>query len=673
MNRIVICAFALVFLLSTCWTTSWADEGTVAVDSVMWNWVSLDSAAIATFSPLLAPERIAATRWTADSLLGNGFGSADVSNALNALPGVLMETRGMGGSRRLNVRGSALRSPFAVRNTMLYVRGFVLTEADGTSPLEWLDPAWSGGMELISGAAATTFGGAYGGALLVHGAANPELARVQTVVGSTGNGGLQGRLNASVSTSGWNLRASRTQNSGYRDQEWNRRWHVEADRAWGNKKAKHYDWIAFQDGSWALPGSVDSLALPTEAPGLTYDAQVRRRRALWGHHLHIPNLSANQHRSSLDVWTLLRWTDKTNPFGTSEFYNGYKEESGTGGSVRIRQRFAKWSFQNVDFQAEWTLMAIADRGAFAEWDSALAGTGGTNLYDLDVRQSRAHWAPALSWAWSNGLSLETSAALSQRTRYAQGTALDTAYLSPFNATQILPRLGLSKSLGTSWNVFTQISTGFSDPTNFESLATDVAGALPSVLAAEKAWTAEVGGRHDLGEVVLYRQQVVGAIVQTVDTAGVPGYANASSAVVMQGVESTFGQTWGAHRLTASGTLQFHRWESGDLPGSPRWMVNAQHVWKVWNKAHSFSLATWVRGVGATPLDNEGTTVHPAYATVHFNLDWTPATTPVVVSAGVRNVTNTSYSGWHQLNAIGGRYYNPASPRTAFVSAVWNFR
>ena len=49
--------------------------------------------------------------------------------------GVLMETRGMGGSRRLNVRGSALRSPFAVRNTMLFVRGFLLTEADGTSPV----------------------------------------------------------------------------------------------------------------------------------------------------------------------------------------------------------------------------------------------------------------------------------------------------------------------------------------------------------------------------------------------------------------------------------------------------------------------------------------------------------------------------------------------------------
>lgn len=669
MNQFLTRAATVVALLALLGADGWSKDE-VLPDSMMWNWVSLDSAAIATFSPLLAPEQIAATRWTADSLLGNGFGSADVSNALNALPGVLMETRGMGGSRRLNVRGSALRSPFAVRNTMLFVRGFLLTEADGTSPLEWLDPAWTGGMELVSGAAATTFGGAYGGALLAHGSANPSLARFQTVVGSTGNGGLQGRLNAAVSLDGWNLRLSRTQNSGYREQEWNQRWHIEADRAWGNKKAKHYDWAAFQDGAWGLPGSLDSSAVPTDAPGLAYDAQVRRRRALWGHHLHVPNLSANQHRSSLDVWTLIRWTDKTNPYGTSNAYNGYKEESGTGGSLRVRQRFASWSFQKVDFQAEWTLMAVVDQGDFAEWDSAASGTSGNLLYDLDIRQSRAHWAPALSWAWSNGLRLETSAAMSQRSRMAQGWALDTTYLSPFNATQILPRLGVSKSLGESWNSFAQVSTGFSDPTNFESLATDVSGALPSVLDAERAWTLEVGARHAAGELVFYRQSVAGAIVQTVDSSGVPGYMNTESNVVMQGLEAAYGKTWGNHRVTGSGALQFHQWESGDLPGSPRWMTNVQHAWKVWDKAHEFSLATWIRAVGATPLNDLGNDIHPAYATVNLNLDWTPPSAPVLVSAGVRNVTNTVYSSWHQLNAFGGKYYNPAPPRTLYVSAVW---
>ena len=99
-------------------------------DSAM---VMLREAAVAAYSPLLSPEQIAASLWSTDSLLVDGFGSADLAPSLNALPGVLMETRGAGGSRRLNVRGSALRSPFAVRNTMLFVRGFLLTEADGTT------------------------------------------------------------------------------------------------------------------------------------------------------------------------------------------------------------------------------------------------------------------------------------------------------------------------------------------------------------------------------------------------------------------------------------------------------------------------------------------------------------------------------------------------------------
>ncbi|MDG1675269.1 MAG: TonB-dependent receptor, partial [Flavobacteriales bacterium] len=65
-----------------------------------------------------------------------------------------------------------------------------------------------------------------------------------------------------------------------------------------------------------------------------------------------------------------------------------------------------------------------------------------------------------------------------------------------------------------------------------------------------------------------------------------------------------------------------------------------------------------------------TSTHPAYATANLNVDWTPPSAPVHLSAGVRNATNTSYSGWHQLNAFGGKYFNPAPPRTWYLSAVW---
>ncbi|MGB1033072.1 MAG: TonB-dependent receptor plug domain-containing protein, partial [Flavobacteriales bacterium] len=41
---------------------------------------------------------------------------ASIQNQLNNQPGIQMESRGYGGSRRLSIRGSFIRSPFAVRN-----------------------------------------------------------------------------------------------------------------------------------------------------------------------------------------------------------------------------------------------------------------------------------------------------------------------------------------------------------------------------------------------------------------------------------------------------------------------------------------------------------------------------------------------------------------------------
>ena len=126
-------------------------------------------------------------------------------------------------------------------------------------------------------------------------------------------------------------------------------------------------------------------------------------------------------------------------------------------------------------------------------------------------------------------------------------AADTSYSSPFRTTQVLPRLGTSKTLGERWTAFAQVSTGFSDPTNFESLSTDDAGRLPSVLDAERAWTLEVGARHTLGEVVVYHQQVQRAIVQDVDSNGAQIFVNTNAPITMQGVEWQVGNRGDAIR------------------------------------------------------------------------------------------------------------------------------
>ena len=240
--------------------------------------------------------------------------------------------------------------PFAVRNTMLFVRGFMLTEADGTSPVEWLDPAWSGNMELISGAAATTFGETTGGALVVHGASNPQLATVQTVLGTTGSGGLQAPVECRCIHPRVERAHDPNRNSGYRDQEWDRRWQFEADRAWGNRKAKHYDWVAFQDGSWGLPGAI------TEDDSATSALRVALRRAgapktgPLGTPSPHPQPQCQTAQEHLDVWGLVRWTDKTNPFGTGRFFICYKEESRHRSQPQGSPTFCEVELAKSDFR-----------------------------------------------------------------------------------------------------------------------------------------------------------------------------------------------------------------------------------------------------------------------------------------------------------------------------------
>ena len=247
-----------------------------------------------------------------------------------------METRGAGGSRRLNVRGSALRSPFAVRNTMLFVRGFLLTEADGTSPMEWLEPSWTGPMSLVSGAAATTFGGAYGGALVVEGTSQAQAIHGHMTAGNTGSEGIQSRVNVAVPIGAWEVRASRSQNSGYRDHEWNERWQLELEHVQTKDNVTHRDWWAFQDGSWALPGAIKLDDNPMRSPGLDYDAHVQRRRALMPR----VQLEESSPRRSLEVWTLARWTDKV-ILRHLPVFQWIQKESG-GVAAFERERFATW-------------------------------------------------------------------------------------------------------------------------------------------------------------------------------------------------------------------------------------------------------------------------------------------------------------------------------------------
>ena len=255
-------------------------------------------------------------------------------------------------------------------------------------------------------------------------------------------------------------------------------------------------------------------------------------------------------------------------------------------------------------QAEWNFMSTFDEGAFALWESATEQTASDQLYDLNIRQMRTHWAPSLALAWPSGWRLETATALSVRARSATGVASNQPYDAPFETWGVLPRLGISKDVGGWGHWFAQASTGFSDPTNFESLATDADGALPTPLRAEQALTVETGLRHAQAELVFYHQTVGNAIVQVVEDEA-EMFINEGDPLTMAGKPHQ--PPFRTPRLACHGSAANACARPIASTGAPNQAATARlpkwtatiHTWHLWQREHQWRLCR-IRVVGETP-------------------------------------------------------------------------
>ena len=77
-------------------------------------------------------------------------------------------------------------------------------------------------------------------------------------------------------------------------------------------------------------------------------------------------------------------------------------------------------------------------------------------------------------------------------------------------------------------MFSQASTGYSDPTNFETLPFEDGADASATLLSERARSLEVGLRRHPWVNVLYRQHVQNSIVEQVDSLGISTFVNADA-------------------------------------------------------------------------------------------------------------------------------------------------
>lgn len=629
-----------------------------------------------------------------ESQLQNGV-SADIEDVINTIPGVKMETRGIGGSRRIQMRSSGLRSPFAVRNIHMLCNGFVLTGAGGTSPVELWNPQWLNRLEVLLGPTGAIFGGGYGGALVAtslapfDGLSNDLTLKMLSRISTTGRSSegvvpVSFETGFSASSKGqskdWSLNATWSENPGYRDQESNQRRNIEFHRRWKPQPhILHHVWTGLLQASWDLPGSItaeQALTAPTTAPGASYDAHVERNRywLSWSR-------TATNERAKNGIWAYAQASNKYNPFGTSPFYQGQKEEKEINGSVRWWRGETKALNSNTTFT--WDQSAIGRFENVQVDENDLIAAGENPRYAIDSDNQTAWMGSGIRLEVANAWLFDMQWGVELMHRSTTGQFFDqtesvNTYEETYSKINWAPRIGIGYAFDGNQNVSLQYAEGSSHPNTFELVdpETNFFADLNSEQA--KTWELSWKGKRIQPNASFhwsfnaYKQTVKDAI-STVEGDDDGLYLANVEGLQMKGLEASI-QTQYNVSSTASlafsihGNINRHEFTSimDQLPGTPLHVAGAtlayqnQAIQVQWN--HIWN--------DRTPLNDASSSWAAAYQRSDFALSFTKNQS--VWRIGMRNALDAQYSNWLQINAFGGKNFNPAPGRTIWASWVWNF-
>lgn len=618
---------------------------------------------------------------------------SSLSLALNSVPGVQFEQRGLGGSRRINIRSSMVRSPFAVRNFQLYLDQFSLTSPDGQVALELIDPFDLAQLTVVKGPAANSWGAGIGGALLAESKRAPGGG--SAVLGSSITAGSFGFVRStsalSVSGSQFNLRISHIhqETDGYRLQEFNKRRQLSMRLQYYASNTLDYTlWSTVYEGKWGLPGGLaaDQAAEdPTSASPYAVDnfTHVHRRRFRTG----ITQRWTQRYFQNLTT-VYVNTTTKINPFGTSPFFNGYKDEAAEGFGVRNQTNFNLVSRQKLDIDVRAYVQYLNEDNNLSEFDN-VSGVGGAFRYENQTLSKELTAGFLTRFEISENLLVNAGITYTDRSMAGNNRSviLGEELLVDVNRNfdAWLPRIGLSYALTENHFIVAGASRAYSPPSLFE-LVEPLTGLLSPDLLAEVAVNYEAGAKGRIGSHLNYHlnaylTNVSDAIRQNIDINGAEFFANQGD-MTLRGIEGRllYNRDLSENvQLSAylNGALQRHEWLIEDedlfvdspyqLPGTPR--ATAATGADLRLKAGFFVNVHW-QWSDTAPANSRNTDFISAFDVLNSKIGWDfnrilPEGWDANVFFGAQNILNEQYSSFVNFDAFGGRYFNPMPGRNYY--------
>lgn len=585
------------------------------------------------------------------------------------------------GSYRFAIRGSSIRSPFGVRNVKVYWNNLPLTDAGGNTYLNLLDPESLGRIEIIKGPGGSAYGAGTGGVLLIGQPQNDNsIAQASIVSGSYGlnkQSALVDIVNKNVEA---NVFLGSHRSDGFRKQS-------AFDRSSFNGNlqvkltSKHTvsGSILYTDLVYETPGGLTREQFeedPEQArpagntPGAEEQNAAVFNKTIFGGVTHQAKWRAD-FQTVTSLYGAL--SDFSNP-SIREFEIRDEKNFGIRSvtqKIYVNDRYkltlsGGTECQFLDSPIEKYENIGGEKGTVRSTEDLSADMiVGFLQSDLDFRK----------WIITFGLSANV-----HMIKF-RNMESNESYRKEFEPA-FLPRVALLRELGNV-SVYTGFSRGFSPPT--------IADLLPSGGTFNRSLQAEAGNNLELGvrgklteklffDITAYQFKMKNTIVRRVTADDVEYFLNAGE-TSQGGLESAVRwEIWKGkgfvNRLSLSGSYAYSRYrfenyvvQSTDISGRKLTGVPPTSAFVGLDSwfAKYFYLNLSMNYVDHIPLDDANSTfARPYYLTGIRAGFYRVNPVGIELYLGVDNVADIRYSLGHDLNAIGGRYYNAAMPRNFYM-------
>ena len=620
--------------------------------------------------------------------------------AFNNVAGVRMEERSPG-SYRLSIRGSLLRSPFGVRNVKMYLDDFLFTDAGGNAYLNLLDISNVSRAEILKGPAGSIYGAGTGGAVLLTGNSlfneslqDSSAAQFRFATGSFGtiHQSFQWQKNAA----GFNLQVlqNHNQSNGYRENSRLQKDNIQLRfKLKENNKFSSDFLVLLSRLNYQTPGGLNQVQLlanprqarpatPTLPSAQTQKAQILNNTALFGF--------SNTYRLSNHWKTVTSFSTSLTGF-KNPFITNYEKRNEVNLGIRTQLVYE----QRRGMPHQWITGVEVQRGDYAiDSTGNKGGVQDANLVRDVVKVKQQFLFSQFSIDPFSYLKLQAGFSYNYF-----GYSIHRTIGNPANGivpidfgSQLLPRFAMSIIPQRNLTIYAQLSKGYSSPTIAEIRPS--AGGSVTGLQAEYGWNKEFGFKWSAQRGRLFFSAAVfqfdlkDAIVRQTNAAGAEYFTNAG-AVVQKGVEAELNwvilNSVGNKKINllqlnsayTRNNFKFGDYQSGNanykgnnLTGVPDEILVAGIQTEFLNH---FYLNVNLNYTGTMPLNDANSAKASAYRLWQSKLGWKGRIRKKSfdVYMLIDNITNEQYSLGNDINAFGGRFFNPAPTRNFLFGFALN--